>query len=239
MCEAAAQLDDARFEVVALAEEEAIDAGLELVLERLEEDEHDDGDEDRVQVHRAEPADVRDEDVEDTGERERERGRDEQASRELVEVGEARTRERFREDEEEDDREDGADRRQVHAEERDEVGERERHRERADGREEANAVANGARGALLAAPPERRQRCCEEPEDVEVHASESEGLDRRPRLLERRSCDGEHRDAEDRGDLRQPGAGSARGLERRDRVEEVHRELREQDGEHGRRAVEA
>ena len=136
-------------EVVALAEEEPVDARLDLVLERLEEHEEDDRREDGVQVHRAEATDVRDEHVEDAGERERERGRHEEPPGELVEVGEARPRERLGEDEEEDDREHGADRRQVHAEERDEVGERERHRERADGREEADAIADGARRALL------------------------------------------------------------------------------------------
>ena len=90
------------------------------------------------------------------GERERERRRDEEPAGELVEVGEARARERLGEDEEEDDREDGADRREVDAEERDEVTERERHRERADRREEADAIADGARRALLPAQPERR-----------------------------------------------------------------------------------
>ena len=51
--EAAAQLGDARLEVVALAEEELVDARLDLGLQRLEEHEEHDRREDRVQVHRA------------------------------------------------------------------------------------------------------------------------------------------------------------------------------------------
>src|SRR5207302_112873 len=86
----------------------------------------------------------------------------------LERVREARTRERRREDEEEHDREHGADRREVHAEKGEEVAERERHRERADGREESDAIANGARRALLPTEPQRDERGGEEPEDVEV-----------------------------------------------------------------------
>jgi hypothetical protein len=64
-------------------------------------DEEHDRREDRVQV-RVEAADVRDEHVEDPREAEGERRRDEEAPRHLVEVGEARARERLGEDEEED-----------------------------------------------------------------------------------------------------------------------------------------
>ena len=52
--EAPAQLGDAGLEVVALAEEELVDARLDLGLQRLEEHEEHDRGEDGVQVHRVE-----------------------------------------------------------------------------------------------------------------------------------------------------------------------------------------
>ena len=113
MREAPPQVRHARLEVVALAEEELVDARLDLVLQRLEEHEEHDRGEDGVQVHRLEAADERDEQVEDPREAERERRRDEQTPGHLVDVGQARSRERLGENEEEDDREHGADRRQM------------------------------------------------------------------------------------------------------------------------------
>ena len=199
--EALAQVGHARLEVVALAEEELVDARLDLGLQRLEEHEEHDRGQDGVQVHRVEAADDHHEQVEDAGEAEGERRRHEQAARELVDVREARAGQRLGEHEEEDDGEDRADGRQVHAEVREEVGQREGRRRGADDDEEPHAVAHGARRAALAAPRQRDERRREEAEDVRVDGAEREGA-----VVVRRDGDREHRDADDRGEAGEPRA---------------------------------
>ena len=205
---------------------------LDLRLQRLEENEEHDRGEDGVQVHRLEPADDHHEQVEDGRQAEGERRRHEQPSRELVDVGEARARHRLGEDEEEDDREHRADGRQVHAEIREEVGDRERRRRGADHDEEAHAVAHRARGVALPAARQRDERGGEQPEDVRV--------------------DGAQREASGRGTARRTTASTGTpttaanrasrvrvvaDLERDDVLEEVDRELRQEHREHAGHAL--
>ena len=130
-----------------------MDAPIDFRLEGLEQNEKHDRREHCIQIHRAKAADIRDEYIENTGEREGERCRDEQTSRELIKVGETRTRKRLGEHEEEHDREHRADRWKIHAEKRDEVSERERHGERANACKKSQSIANRTRRALIAATP--------------------------------------------------------------------------------------
>ncbi len=226
-----AQLGHARLEVVALAEEELVDAALGLRLQRLEEHEEDDRRQHGVQVHRLEAADDHHEQVEDGGEAEGESRRDEQPPGELVDVGEARARDRLGEHEEEHDREHGADRRELHAEVREEVGERERGGRSADHDEETDPVAHGTGRVALALPRERDERGGQQAEHVGVDRPEDERT-----IVVRR--DGHHQDrhADDRGKASKRSRARA-CLAGHDVLEEVDRELREQDREDARHAL--
>ena len=150
-------------------------------------------------------------------------------------ICQAGPRQRLRQDEDEERREHGADRRHVAertSEERDEVREREGGREHADQEEEPHAVADGARRALSAATGEREERGGEEAEDVDVRQPE-----RHRRVVVGRDLQGQHRDADDRDDLRQLRRGRSLDLGR-DRLEEVDGEERHEDRQDGGRVDE-
>ena len=195
----------ARLEIEALAEE-ALDARLDAIAQRLEETRMTRSREDGVQVHRVEPAELDREEVEDDRDAERERRRDEQAREQLVEVEQALVAERLGEHEEEHDREHGADGRpaRLHGEEPGEVDDAREPGRRADDDEEAHAPLRVARGAPLAALAEREEARGEQPEDVE---EDGRARERRAARRGARAATSEHRRARGR---RRRAAGAAR-----------------------------
>ncbi len=204
--EALAQVGDARLQIVAFAKEELMNSRLDLALKRLEEDQKHDRREDGVQVHRVEAADDHHEEVEDRRQGERERGRHEEPTGQLVNVGEARARHRLGQDEEKNDGERRANRRQMHPEVREKVGQREGRGGSADHHQKANAIAHGARSAALPPRRERDKRRGEEAEDVRVDGAQREGA-----IVVRRNGEDEDGNAEHRGEPGEPRPPCSRG----------------------------
>ncbi len=185
---------------------------------------HDRG-EDRVQVHGREPAHQHHEDVEDAGEGERQGGRDHEATEDVVQVDESLTDHRLREDEQEHDAQHGTDWRQRRADEPEEVRQGEGSRQGADHDQKPHPLLGRPRPAALAAKGQRPEAGRDQPEHVEHDGAPHEAV-----FVLRREHEDHHRDHQDARDSNQRRALLSLGYQH---LEQVHRKLRQQYGQHG------
>ena len=179
-----------------LAKKNGLRALFHLGFERLEEEHERNGDKGRVEAHRVEASKDRDEQIEDRGEARGEERRHKEAPREIVEVCDALADEGLGEHEEKHDAQRSADGRQVHAHERQEVGEREKHREHAGEGCKPHAFAKGPRRAGFTAPCKRDEAGGDKQNQVRVEHTKGPWP-----LLVRRELERHHREDCRRGEL--------------------------------------
>ena len=155
--EGGARARDGAFEIHAFPKR-PVDVGPHLVAERLEEGQHTDRGQGRVQIHRLKAADELGEDVKDAGERERDGRGHHRAAEHLVQIEQPLADERLRQHVEEHDAEHRADRRERRAHEPQEVREAEQRRRRADDHQEPDASLRGARSTAVEPRSQRDHR---------------------------------------------------------------------------------
>ena len=226
VAELVARAIDRALEVRTLEKKRAMQVGGDLVAQRLEQHEHDDAAHHGVQVHRLKLSEQLHEDVEDPAERERQRRGHDGERRHLVQIHQAFAQQRLAQHEQEHDAEHGAHRRQRHADIPEKVGEAERRRQRAARDDEASALLRGARAAVFTSAPQRPQARCEEPEHVQ-----DDRAPHPPGGVIGRQHEQQHGQKEPARDARQVLADTGAWKQR---LEQLHGELRHQHHEHGR-----